>query len=247
MTDQLPAEILAALQPGDVCFYRGHGMLSKLIRLLTSIRYGIPFKVCLGHVDQYYGDGQVISAEATGVKLVSLAKQADHADLWIWRFTGLTQADWDGFKCLADEDLAGKWPYAFARYILDPQRISMFYLAQLALLSLLAGAGMKLAGLSWATASIPLDASLTLIAASLAIGQVARGKDAASRDCAEDVSQRLARWGKTSWQWLGKPRNDFPNCLATGMNTLGLHGRTIPVAFKPAGCNWILCDDGRKA
>lgn len=244
--ETIPPEILAALQPGDVCFYRGQTPTSRLIRLLTSTRYGIPYRTCLSHVDQYHTDGRTISAEATGVKLIPLAQQASRSDTWIWRFTGLQEPDLAEFLRLAAEDLAGNWPYAFARYILDPQRISLFYLAQLALLATAAGGIMKAAGTSWATAAIPLDAAMTLIAASLVIGRIARGKDEASRDCAEDVSQRLARWRKASWHGLGKPRNDFPNRIQAEMETLALHGEAELVAFKPAGGTWILAG-GRTA
>jgi hypothetical protein len=57
-------------QCGDFFALRGYSSRSRLVRLLTSIRYGVPFKRTFSHVETAIDENRNISAEPKGVMYV---------------------------------------------------------------------------------------------------------------------------------------------------------------------------------
>ena len=117
----------------DVFFYKGFSLRSRAVRVLTSIRYGVPFRKCLSHVAVGYDSRSTISAEATGAKIILNSEiENSKSDVVVYRFTDLSQIDTASFRDSMEQKLGIK--YAYARYGLDAARIFTFVVGVLGLL-----------------------------------------------------------------------------------------------------------------
>jgi hypothetical protein len=58
---------------GDFIGLIGYSTRSRLVRFLISIRYGIPFKKAMSHVMSFVNSREVVSAEASGTKVVDIS------------------------------------------------------------------------------------------------------------------------------------------------------------------------------
>jgi len=200
------------LKPLDVCFYTGHGITSKVIRLLTSIRYGIPFKECRSHVDIRYNNDKNISAEPEGTVLVNFEDSLKHNDVTVYRFRKLP--DLNLFYEIADKLLGRK--YAYARYFLDASRIFSFVFGV---------SGTVLSLFNWKVNAGFFIALLILQFASIWLRKV----DAQTYDCSETSSTILTGLNLLS-SISSKLRNEFPNSIESQMKLLVKNG-LVDVVF----------------
>jgi len=186
----------------DVCFYTGHSFISKCIRLLTSIRYGIPFKECRSHIDIRYNNEQNISAEPKGTTLVDFEDSLKNNDITVYRFRSLP--DLEFFYYIADELLGRK--YAYARYGLDAARIFSFVFGVV---------GTLLSLFNW-----KVNAGFFIALLILQLGSIwLRKVDAQTYDCSETSSTLLTGLNLLS-SISSKLRNEFPNGMESQIKLL---------------------------
>lgn len=225
-------------KPGTIFISFGEGFVSKIIRLLTSIRYGIPYRDCASHVSTAYTDDQIGSAEPGGYKIINRKTEQENARVMAYEFVGTLPAE--SFYLLVQNTIKRRVgvKYAFWRYLLDPQRISMFYLAQLLLITVIGGLIALLFGVSAAVSFIPADAALMMIIASLLLGRIFRGKDAVTMDCAEAEATNHYEMGTMTFSGYGKARNEFPNSIQCHLENLRLYGIVKLVAVKNPHGEW---------
>jgi len=194
------------LQTLDVCFYKGYKPTSKAIRLLTSIRYGIPYDECLSHVDIRYNNKKNISAEPKGTMLVNFEDSLKYNDVTIYRFRKLP--DLNLFYEIADKLLGRK--YAYARYLLDASRIFSFVFGV---------SGTLLSLFNWKINAGFFVALLILQLVSIWLRKV----DAQTYDCSETSSTILTGLNLLS-SISSKLRNEFPNSIESQMKLLVKNG-----------------------
>ena len=200
------------LKPLDVCLYTGHSTTSKIIRFLTSVRYGIPYKECRSHIDIRYDNEQNISAEPKGTMLVNFEDSLNNNDITVYRFKNLP--DLEFFYHIADELLGRK--YAYARYFLDASRIFSFVFGVsgvvLSLFSFTVNMGFFIALLTFQLGSVWL-----------------RKVDAQTYDCSETSSTILTGLNLLS-SISSKLRNEFPNSIESQLKLLVKNG-LVDVVF----------------
>ena len=217
-------------QTGDFKVVRGSSLISKGIRLLCSVRYGIPYKQTHNHVESFFDCKTIISADAKGVVLKPFESyDGDGKEEYrVYRFKNFGEGWHQYFKNKAKE-YVGKG-YAYARYVLDTVRIVLFLTALFTLIFALIGAFMSskflllLAGLSLIFICI-----LTLIKPYLI------KKDILTHDCVE--LQSLIYSTNELWVPLGnKSRNEFPDGMSHVLKNLELHG-VVEIVCQTPGYN----------
>jgi len=194
------------LRPLDLIFEKGHGPISLFIRLLTSIRYGIPLKDCLSHVCLGYNKSLTISAEAKGTILIPFEKSQKKSDIIIYRFRDLQAHTVLEFYDLCRE-MVGR-PYAYARYALDAARIFSFCFAL---------TGLILSLFNWRV-NVGMFAAVGVLQL---LTVWLRKQDVQTSDCAEMTSIFLSRLELMAT--LPKTRNEFSNSIESKLETLCLY------------------------
>lgn len=210
-------------QCGDFFVLRGFGLISKGIRLLTSVRYGIPFRETFSHVESAINDKQNVSAEKSGVEIVSNEREkVTEAYAKVYRFKKFDDEDKEKHEKEAVENHVGK-RYAFWRYVLDFLRIVTFICA-----------------LFWGIVMM-LDRFIGLIVLMeivlfFLIRRYLIKKDKLTEDCSENQSLIYSATGR--WFPLPKPRNEFPNGMVQVWENLVLNEIAVVVAERQRGGEW---------
>lgn len=214
----------------DVFVYRGHSLTSKLVRFLTSVRYGIPFKDAYSHIAIGYDEETTISAESKGTMIVpnSEIDTKNKSDVVIWRFDKLHQWQKDNFYKVADPFIGAG--YAYARYALDAARIFSFVCFILLLL---------FGTVNWRYRLLFLGLILLLQLASIWL----RKADKKTYDCAELSALILNKLHLMPF-FSSKARNEFPNSQLTKMRMLKWHHHATVVAkYNYKKKEWVLPKD----
>ena len=192
----------------DVFFYKGFSLRSRAVRVLTSIRYGVPFRKCLSHVAVGYDSRSTISAEATGAKIILNSEiENSKSDVVVYRFVNLSRVNITSFREVLEQKLGIK--YAYARYGLDAARIFSFVSGVLGLL------------FGWISLKMALGFVALLVLLQVA-SHLLRKVDNRTSDCAELTAMILGDLRLLSY--LPNPRNEFPNSQLSKMETLEWHG-----------------------
>lgn len=195
---------------GDIIFVRSHTLLGKLIRLIISVRYGVPFKKAFSHVQSVYDGTDCISAEPKGCKIVHI-NLLEGYDLLTYRIKGISPLV---FKSEANKYI-GK-PYSYPRYAIDAIRIICFVIGLLLLpigvISFFIGNWV------WFLGFFGFGLGLTLLKPGLL------RSDKVSYDCTELQSSIFSGIGA----WVppaGMPRNEYPDGMIQVLDNLCLHGK----------------------
>lgn len=209
-------------QCGDFFVLRGFGLISRGIRFLSSIRYGIPFKETFSHVESAINDKQNISAEPNGVMIVpNTRKKVTDAYAKVYRFKKFDNEDKKRHKEEAKKHEG--IGYAFWRYALDAVRIIVVVLVLfwlfIAALNLLVGIVI-----------------LAVIIFLMLIKGFLKGKDLITEDCTE--TQSLIYSAYCRWFPLPKPRNEFPNGMVQVWENLVKYKVAVVVAEREKGGDW---------
>lgn len=209
-------------QCGDFFVLRGFGMISRGIRFLTSIRYGIPFKETFSHVESAIDEEYNISAEANGVMIVpNNRKKVTDAYAKVYRFKKFDEEDKKRHEEEAEKHKG--IGYAFWRYALDAVRIIVVVLVLfwlfIAALNLLVGIVI-----------------LAVIIFLMLIKGFLKGKDLITEDCTE--TQSLIYSAYCRWFPLPKPRNEFPNGMVQVWENLVNYKVAVVVAEREKGGDW---------
>lgn len=218
-------------QCGDFFAIRGYSLRSRFVRLLSSIRYGIPFKRTFSHVETAINEKQNISAEAKGVMYVNNDREGiEKSDGIVFRFKKFSLKDQKKHKEEARKHLATK--YAFARYALDASVIIRFAFILFGWIFLIPGLVVKVRGL-FLGSLIALVAFILFL--TLVIG-IAKKFDLLTEDCAENASLIYSKNKK--WASIPKERNEFPNGMVQVWRNLVLNKVAEVVAEKERGKKW---------
>ena len=218
-------------QCGDFFAIRAFSLRSRLIRLLSSIRYGIPFKSTFSHVETAIDEELNISAEAKGVMYVdNNRKGLIKSEGIVFRFKRFGPEDQENHKEEADKHLATK--YAFARYVLDASRIVRFTFILFGLIFLIPGLVMRNLGLTLGS----LIALVAFILFLILVIEIAKKFDLLTEDCVENVSLIYSKNKK--WAPIPKERNEFPNGMVQVWRNLVLNNVAEVVAEKEKGGEW---------
>lgn len=215
-------------QYGDVLFQKSYGLLSKLIRLVISVRYGIPIRYAWSHVFMAVSDTRAISAEGSGVKLIDLRgnKSLIKSDVMGYRFARAFTAEQLASMVRTEKTITGKG-YAYFRYALDFLRVFMFYFAMLALVP--AAIFYKTLGLYF----------LGAIALSVLLEKVLSIFDKKSYDCVESVSLILMAGGV--WDPIAfTSRSEFPDGMLQVFLNLERYGVVTEICNKRIGQDFDL-------
>ena len=186
-------------QYGDVLFQKSRGIISRLIRLIISVRYGIPVKYAWSHVFMAVSNDEAISAESDGVRRIKLRgnKELIRADVIGYRFTRPFTEDQLASMAKTEKQITGK-RYAYFRYALDFLRVFMFFFILLALVP--AAIFYKSLGLYF----------LGAIALFVVLEKVLGIFDKKTFDCVESVALILMAGG--AWDPLAfTSRSEFPD------------------------------------
>lgn len=210
-------------QCGDFFVLRGFSLISRGIRLLTSVRYGIPFRETFSHVESAIDEEQNVSAEKSGVKIVSNKREKiTKAYAKVYRLKKFDDDDKKNHKEEAVNNHVGK-KYAFWRYLLDFIRIVTFICA------LFWGIVMML------NKFVGLIVLMEIVFFFLIKGFLIK-KDKLTEDCAENQSLIYSANGR--WFPLPRPRNEFPNGMVQVWENLVLNGVAVVVAERQKGGDW---------
>ena len=187
----------------DIFFYKGYSLTSKLVRFLTSIRYGIPFKDTYSHIAIGYDDVSTISAEASGTKLVPNVEieTTSKSDVIIYRFKNVSLSKIEEFYNIAPQYLGRG--YAYARYLLDAGKIFTFVIFILT------------AMFGWINFKVFLSFIGFILFIQL-ISIILRRIDKKTSDCAE-LSALILNQLKMMPYFSSQPRNEFPNSQLSKM------------------------------
>jgi hypothetical protein len=189
----------------DVFFYKGYSIRSKFIRLLISIRYGIPFKDSYSHISLGYDDNSTFSAESSGIKIIPNSEiETKRDDVIIYRFKNLSWGKIEDFFTLVPQYLGKK--YAFARYGLDAARIFTFVCFILTML------------FGWISFKLFLG-FVGFIGFLQLITIILRKIDKKTNDCAELSAIFLHKLRLMPF-FSSKPRNEFPNSQLAKMKMM---------------------------
>jgi len=218
-------------QCGDFFALRGYSPRSRLVRLLSSIRYGIPFKSTFSHVETAIDEDQNISAEAKGVMYVDNNREGiKKSDVIVFRFKKFSPKDQKKHKEEAEDHLATK--YAFARYALDASVIIRFTFILFGWIFLIPGLIKRdLALFLWS-----LGALVAFILFLTVVIKIAKKIDLLTEDCAENASLIYSKNKK--WAPIPKERNEFPNGMVHVWRNLVLNKVADVVAEKKKGEEW---------
>lgn len=196
---------------GDIFISRRPGLVSRLVSMLVSIRYGIPWREAYSHIELKYQGRDNISAEMSGVKTVKTDRYAEGSRLIVYRLSRMSASKRDQLVRVAQEYI-GK-PYAFWRYFLDATIISV---AVLVLFGLLAAIPAYI--FSFESGQHAVVFNLLAVGFLLVVKQRFVKKDRLTYDCAELVSVLLSEIGL--WSPLPTSRNEFPNGMKQVLDNL---------------------------
>lgn len=202
-------------QTGDIYLIRSNGLIGRLVRLLISIRYGVPYKEAHSHIEISYDNTHNLSAEPSGAKLMKNNRFGKSYDYKVYRLNKMDPEKQEKHKKI-NESFIGKG-YAYARYALDILRIGSFYIFILGILSGLLGVVF-----SFTASQYLAFGSAVLFVLSTAIQQVLAKKDILTHDCTELTSLVLAINGL--WVPTVKSRNEFPDGMKQVLDNLVLNG-----------------------
>jgi len=209
-------------QCGDFFVLRGFGLISRVIRLLTSVRYGVPFLETFSHVESAINEKQNVSAEPNGVEIVDNDRpKVTDAYAKVYRFMEFDEEDQK--KHVEESKRHVGKRYAIWRYLLDTARIVSF-------LIIIFG---------WIVALIDIWVGAFLLAVVIVISLLKgflREKDKLTEDCSENQSLIYSANGR--WFPLPKPRNEFPNGMVQVWENLVLNGIAVVVAERQKGGDW---------
>lgn len=214
---------MMTFQYGDVVFFKSYGIISRIIRLIISVRYGVPFKYAWSHVAMAVSKENFISAEPSGVEYVPIKKNPDliKCDAVGYRFTKEITIDCKAKMTIRQNEILGKG-YGYFRYALDFLRVLMFYFILL---------GVIPAAIFYKTIGIYfLIAVAVMIIAEKILGIF----DRKTYDCVEAISSILNAgdfWSPVAF----KPRSEFPDGMLQVFETLTLHGAAIKICNKRIG------------
>jgi len=215
-------------QCGDFFAIRGYSPKSRLVRFLSSIRYGIPFKRTFSHVETAIDENQNISAEATGVKYVDNDREGlEKSDVIVFRFKKFSLQDQKRHQKAAKDHLATG--YAFARYFLDASVIIRVAFILFGWIFLIPGLILGDLGLF----IISLIALVAFILFLTIVIIIAKKFDLLTEDCAENASLIYSKNKK--WAPIPKERNEFPNGMVQVWRNLVLNKVAYVVAEKERG------------
>jgi hypothetical protein len=218
-------------QCGDFFAIRGYSPRSRLVRRLSSIRYGIPFKRTFSHVETAIDEDQNISAQAKGVMYVkNNRKGIEKSDVIVFRFKKFSPTDQKRHKEEAEDHLATK--YAFARYALDASIIIRFAFILFGWIFLIPVLIMK-------NSRLFIGSLIVLVAFILFLTiviEIAKKFDLLTEDCAENASLIYSKNKK--WAPIPKERNEFPNGMVQVWRNLVLNKVAEVVAEKKKGEEW---------
>lgn len=218
-------------QCGDFFALRGYSPRSRLVRLLSSIRYGIPFKRTFSHVETAIDEDRNISAGPKGVMYEKNDREGiEKSDVIVFRFKKFSLQDQQKHKKEAEKHLATK--YAFARYVLDASVIIRFTFILFGWIFLIPGLVMRDLKL-FIGSLIALVAFILLLTLVISI---AKKFDLLTEDCAENASLIYSKNKK--WAPIPKERNEFPNGMVQVWRNLVLNKVAEVVAEKKKGEKW---------
>lgn len=211
------------IQAGDVIFQKSYGLVSRFIRLLISIRYGVPFKYAWSHVFLAVSESEGVSAEPSGVELIPVrgTKSIINSDAEVYRFAQPLDGDQLAAIKKTTADLAGKG-YGYFRYALDFLRVGLFYFLLLGVVP--AAIFYKVVGVYF----------LAAVGVMLVLEKVIGIFDKKTYDCVELVSAILSKCGL--WVPLAfRSRSEFPDGMKQAFDTMALHGVARRIAVKRIG------------
>jgi hypothetical protein len=218
-------------QCGDFFALTGYSLRSRFVRLLSSIRYGIPFKRTFSHVETAIDENQNISAEAKGVMYVDNDREGiEKSDVIVFRFKNFSLQDQKRHKKAAKAHL--DTGYAFARYVLDASIIIRFAFILFGWIFLIPGLIMKDFGLFLGS----LIALVAFILFLTIVIKIAEKFDWLTEDCVENAS--LIYSMNKKWAPIPKARNEFPNGMVQVWRNLVLNKVGEVVAEKERGEKW---------
>jgi hypothetical protein len=215
-------EGLMGFQCGDFFVLRGFGLISRIIRLLTSVRYGVPFSETFSHVESAINEKQNVSAEPNGVEIVDNDRpKVTDAYAKVYRFKKFDEEDQKKHEEESKRHVGKR--YAIWRYLLDTARIVSFLIIVF----------------GWIVALISIWVGFFLLAVIIVI-TLLKGflikKDKLTEDCAENQSLIYSANGR--WFPLPKPRNEFPNGMVQVWENLVLNGIAVVVAERQKSGEW---------
>jgi len=210
-------------QTGDIYLIRSSGLVGKLVRILISIRYGIPYKDAHSHIEIGYDSTHNFSAEPSGAKLKKNDRLNKNCDYKVYRLNNFDQEKQEKHKKIS-EGFIGKG-YAYARFALDTLRIVTFFVLILGMVSGLLGMTSSLA-----VSQFIAFGSAVLFVLSIVVQQVLAKKDMLTHDCTELTSLVLAINGL--WIPTVKSRNEFPDGMKQVLDNMVLHGGATVVYEK---------------
>lgn len=112
-------------QIGDIFLLRGTSFISKFIRLLISVRYGLRYRDSDSHIESAYTKNENVSAESKGTVIVP-NNQDPKAEYTVYRLRDMDAVRQKNHREIADKYIGGG--YAYIRYILDAIRIITFFM-----------------------------------------------------------------------------------------------------------------------
>lgn len=208
---------------GDVIFIRSYGIVSRLIRLVIAVRYGLPLKVAWSHVELVTGPDEAVSAEGSGIELVKLKgdKALRKSDAVVFRFSKPIDAAAEAAMRKTIKEIVGRG-YGYARYALDFLRVLFFYAILL---------GTIPAAIFYRVA---WPYYVGAIVGFIVLEKVLKAFDGRAFDCVEVVSVVLTAGGL--WQTVAfTPRSEFPDGMLQVFRNLELHGVVADVREKRIG------------
>jgi len=200
----------------DVFFYKGNSLTSKAIRLLESVRYGMPFKDCYSHIDLGYDDKSTFSAEAKGAEIVPIENidTIGKSDVVVYRYKNITQEQIDKFYAMVPEYMGRG--YGYARYAIDAATIFSFVLFIM---------GILFGWLSWKF--LLLFGGLFIILQIVA--KLLQKLDKGTSDCSELSAIFLDELQLMPY-FSSDPRNEFPNSQLSKMEMMRWYSHADIVA-----------------
>ncbi len=202
-------------QPGDIFLVRSNEWIGKWVRLLISIRYGIPYKKAYSHIESSFDSTMNISAEPDGVKMAKNDRFDKHIEYCVYRLKKMDEQKQTQHQNIAKRFLGKR--YAYARYLLDFVRIASLFL-------FLAGVLLALFGLIF---SISASKTLAIVAGGLLFFVTVTkpfliNRDIVTYDCTELQSMIFTANGL--WVPPGKSRNEYPDGMKQVLDNLRING-----------------------
>jgi hypothetical protein len=200
----------------DIFFYRGHKLISKIVRIITSVRYGIPYNETMSHIAIGCNEWNVISAETSGTKIMPNNEKtwkSDKCDVMVYRFNNINQTHIIKLTKIIPNLLNVR--YAYARYGLDLVRILTFIFTLFSIF------------LGWISFKILLCLLSVIIVLQIS-SKYLRKYDQKQSDCAE-LSAIILNELKLMPHFSSKPRNEFPNSQMSKMEMLVWFGHAVKI------------------